>query len=50
MVWYEMQMQLMFLFKLKIWNYIQRNLRFDPFSSETDLNFMLCLICKFLNS
>ena len=44
-------MQLMFLFKLKIWNYIQHNLGCCLFSSVMFLYVMLCfisLICKFL--
>ena len=37
----------MFLFKLKIWNFIQHDLGFDPFSPETVLFFMLCFMSKF---
>ena len=37
-------MQFMFLFKLKIWNYIRRDLGFDLFSPETVLFFMLYFI------
>ena len=39
----------MFLFKLNIWNYIQHDLGFDPFSSETVLYFCYVLFCKFMN-
>ena len=34
MVWCKMQMQFMYLFKLKIWNYIQHDLGFDLLGSE----------------
>ena len=40
-------MQFMFLLKLKIWNYIQHDLGFDPFSLETVSFFMLCFISEF---
>ena len=37
----------MFLLKLKISNYIQHDLAFDPFSRETVLFFMLYFISQF---
>ena len=37
----------MFLFKRKIWNYIQHDLGFDLFSPETVLFFMLYFISSF---
>ena len=40
-------MQFMFLLKLKISNYIQHDLGFDPFSPETVLFFMLYFISQF---
>ena len=42
-------MQFMFLFKLKISNYIQRDLGFGPFSSKTLLYFCYVLFCKLMN-
>ena len=42
-------MHFMFLFKLKIWNYIQHDLGFDPFNPETFSFFLLYLFRNLMN-